>query len=253
MELRRSTRRKTAAKCQGIELPAQPTIARRSRRIKEVVRPQIRKRSPILRLHRPQFCGSDVRQREPSTSRSTGHLVDREIVRSCLVTFENITQQLDTFHHKNGVHELSGQLNEFIKAIDEFAVKEKADNAALLKRIKREAKTQEQASSTSKADLLLTKILVDERVTDPEGLAVVAKWHGIDTQDVADITFTRENGKLKLDPNAQYRFDQQCVNKRVNRLLSLERNSSLGWPERKRKLPANSPPSESYSEVALMS
>ncbi|SCU88091.1 LAFA_0E10682g1_1 [Lachancea sp. 'fantastica'] len=261
MELRRSTRRKTAVKCQVIEppAPAHTTITRRSRRVKEVVRPQVRKRGPAIRLCRPQFRGPE-RQHEPvqkkSTNTSANYLVDRETVRSCLDTFERMAEQTDINDERQSVSGLSQQLRNFIEAIEEFAVKEKSDNASLLDRIKSEAKMPKVTSPASKADLLLTKILVDKRVTDPEGLAVVAKWHGIDTQDVADITFNREKGRPKLDHNAQYRFDQQCVNKRVNRLLLLERNSSLGWPERKRKIPSTVPASgvgESYSEVALMS
>ncbi|SCV03131.1 LAME_0H07954g1_1 [Lachancea meyersii CBS 8951] len=256
MELRRSSRRRPAVKTtEAAALPAKPAIARRSRTIREVGKILPKQLAPMVRLRRPCFRGSE----QPSTPLAKNSLrrtVDREVVHSCLDTLERMVQQNRGLQEDNTVHELSQQLHHFIQAVDNLAVNDAASDADLLSRIKNEALAPETASPASKADLLLTKILVDEKVSGAQSLAVVAKWHGIDTQDVAEIAFTRENVRPRADRNAQFRLDLQCVNKRVNKLLSQERDSSLMWPEKKKKPLFSSSVSETgdaFSNVALMS
>ncbi|SCU84940.1 LADA_0D04786g1_1 [Lachancea dasiensis] len=245
MKLRRSSRNKPAGKALALSSPAKIP----NKRAKKIAKGANSSNLRAILPQRPQFNPRDHKDQDfgaPS--------VDYEAVRSCDEKVARIVQDKKRPQDES-VHKLAHQFHQFATAVGTLQLRDTSvTNACLLERIQEELNSAELKSSASQGDLAFARVLTGGSLSEEQNLQFVAKWHRIDTQDVADITFLPERTKTRTDRNAQHRLELQYVNKRIGKMLFQERDNSLGWPEKKRKpLPSSSVDSDdSFANVALL-
>lgn len=249
MELRRSSRRKvpehdsdSASKIQAKQ--AVPIVRKRR---KPVRKDDIAKPAPFTVRHPHTHAASLARpgfqsqvQPQPCS--------DLDMVRSC---GEKIARLARERRGDQAFQELPRQVKQFSASLQALQAAPEFDTAAWIAQIRTELDQQNN-------DLVLARALTDPNISDNQAVRLIAKWHSIDMRDVSDIAFMRE--KPHADRNSRQRSELQLVNKNISRALLQERDTSLTWPEKRRRLGPSQPsesakcdPDDQFENIPLLS
>ncbi|CAR23578.1 KLTH0E12386p [Lachancea thermotolerans CBS 6340] len=204
---------------------APPAAAARKRR------KPLRKDAP-RRLARPAFLSLP----QPHSS------LDSDAVRACgKKSAELVAIQDHPLARDPALQRLTQQvqqLSESLQSLQSLQEPQRSEDEELLPRIRQEL-------GNGNRDLVLARALTDPNISESQSLKLVAKWYGIDMRDVCDIAFLRD--KPGADRNSRQRSELQFVNKRISRALLQERDTSLPWPEKRRKTDTSQPTEASSS------
>ncbi|CUS24457.1 LAQU0S16e02146g1_1 [Lachancea quebecensis] len=219
---------------QDLELGQQHTVSR----LPQPPAAAVRKRRKPLRKDAPRRLARPAFHSQPQARSS----LDSGAVRACGEKSAELAAVQDhPLARDPALQRLAQQVQQLSESLQSLQRPQRSEDEELLPRIKQEL-------GNSNRDLVLARALTDPNISESQSLKLVAKWYGIDMRDVCDIAFLRD--KPGADRNSRQRSELQFVNKRISRALLQERDTSLPWPEKRRKVDAPQPTESSSSGEA---
>lgn len=170
---------------------------------------------------------------------------------------------IDVLRHPDDMttlNAITANLNELLESLNSLKPRDNYDGAALLSEIKSQlnSKKNEQngtKNSQASGNTLDAKLMImtDPSTKDENMIPFIAELHGIDIQDILDITMSKEKDRAKdkesKDSITAKRNDTQIINNKINRIIQKERDLSLFWPDKKRSKKKHS---NMFSEVSSL-